>query len=223
MNSVAHWRILLLCTLLMAQPVLATADTPLPPTDGLVQRSIAGFDQAWLSPELSMAEHPQVIVDPVKVGFDASWISRYNRDKRAIGQQLDQSELDRIAARMAAEFDPAFSDSLQRRLDSQSGSGQPEIRIVPRLLELELSHVDLPSAARTEVWVARAGSAMLVLEFHRVSDDRLLGWAMDRRETRENRPFRRANRAFNQAEFRLLFQSWASSTGKLLMTANQKG
>ena len=203
------------CALALTPALLAAA--MLPSSEGYRALEVRGYEQFWVLPGVKLGAYARIQVTPVTVQFSDRWMRRYNRDQRHLARRLEPTDLEALGADLASEFDQAFPQELtDAGLQTAGENGAGHLRIEPRLIDVRIKHPDLPTPGRSDVLVESAGQATLILHFRDSQTQRELGWALERRETRDNQHFRRANRVFNRVEFRHLFQSWGQDFARHL-------
>lgn len=208
-NAIAALALVLTSSLAMA--------VELPSSEGMTARKVRGFDQFWLKSGVDFANYDRVRVQSPAVQWSESWLSRYNREHLAMKGRLTEADLIGVRDDLQAEFDQAFPQALvSSGLQIGTEPSRSQLLIEAELIKVRIRYPDLPAPSRTEVLVENAGEATLLLRFRDGQSGELLGWALDRRETRDYQQFRRATQAFNRVEFHDLFQRWGRSLGKQL-------
>jgi hypothetical protein len=165
--------------------------------------------RVYLAPGADFRRFNRIILEPTEVAFAENWVRDFNRTPR--GGRLSDRDADRIknqvSTGMGDTFARAFRSAGYQIVDHP---GPDVLRVSTAVANLALTAPDLKTPGRSRTFAENAGEATLVLEVRDSKSNELLGRALDRRVAGNTRMALR-NSVTNAADFRRVFQSWATA------------
>lgn len=193
----------------LGAPVALAAEDP-PAWDGLVQIKPKRMDTVYVLPGADFRPYTRVMLDPTEVSFRKDWLKNMN-DSRSVSRRIDQQEAARIMAAASSNFSDVWTREFEKAGFAVVTTPGPDVlRVSPEVADLYINAPDTFDSTRARTYTAQAGEATLILEARDSLTNALLGRVIDRRETRQNVTLQQATSVSNQADFRRLFDQWAS-------------
>lgn len=193
-----------------ATPALAAK----PPAewDGLVKVKAKKFELVYLRPGADFRGYAKVILDPTEIAFQKRWKQDYNSDQAALGGQLTDKDIQRMAdegRKGAAQIlQKAYADG---GYPVVTDPGADVLRVRTALVDITVSAPDVDSAMNVRTYSRDAGGATLVVEARDSMTGALLGRAVDSR-TVDDFTMEWRNRVSNRADFEMQMKTWAKNS-----------
>ena len=194
---------------LLAQAPLAHAEDS---WDGLQKVEMKSLDEAWLMPGANFAGYTKVLLDPIEVSFRKGWERDINRaGPPSARPRVTAEDAARIQAWMSADFGRVLREDLEAAgYELVDAPGTDVLRLTPVLTKVYLNGPDaLGQPVRMQVYTFEAGEATLALELRDAALGTLLGRAVDRRRTGDDRVLQWTSEVSNRAEFGQVFRRWS--------------
>lgn len=183
--------------------------------DGLVEVKPRKVDAAYLLPGADFRPFTKVMLDPTEVAFRKDWMKEMNQSGTPLSRHVTEKDAAEILAAARSNFDDVFHEAFTKAGYQVVTTPGPDVmRIRTGVVNLYLNAPDLQSAGRTRSYTANAGEATLFIEVRDSTTLALLGRVLDRRGTRDTGSMKMASSVTNLADFRALFQQWASIATK---------
>lgn len=201
---------LMLCA---AWGLAAASDAP-ETWDGLTQVKPKRMDAAYLLPGADFRPYTKLMIDPTQVAFQKDWMKSVNRERQLSGR-VSEEDAQKILAAARTNFDDVFVDVLTKAgYAIVTTPASDVLRISTAVINLYVNAPDTMSAGRSYSYTTESGEATLIIEVRDSLTNALMGRVVDRRETRATGGMQKSTSVSNQAEFRALFNQWASITVK---------
>jgi phage gp37-like protein len=195
---------------------VARADDTVTPAnwDGLVEVKGKRMDMVFVAPGADFRPYTKILLDRTEVAFDKDWQKNMN-DTRSVSRKIDDAEAAKIMEAASSNFTDVWTKALEKAGYKVATAPGPDVlRLSPAITNLYINAPDTMEAGRVTSYTTEAGEATLVLEVRDSRTNAMLGRVVDRRETRSTATMQQASRVTNRADFRMLFQQWASIAGK---------
>jgi phage gp37-like protein len=195
---------------------VARADDTVTPAnwDGLVEVKGKRMDMVFVAPGADFRPYTKILLDRTEVAFDKDWRKDMN-DTRSVSRKIDDAEAAKIMEAASSNFTDVWTKALEKAGYKVATAPGPDVlRLSPAITNLYINAPDTMEAGRVTSYTTEAGEATLVLEVRDSRTNAMLGRVVDRRETRSTATMQQASRVTNRADFRMLFQQWASIAGK---------
>jgi hypothetical protein len=187
--------------------VIANSEAPEISMEGLelVEKTRKG--ELYADPGIDWSVYDQVQLDPASVAFRKNWQRDQNR--RQV-QRVRASDMERIQSSLSELFNIVFTEELGKGgYNMAAGSGESVMRIVPRIVDLDVYAPDTRSAGIQRSYTETAGRMTLKLEIYDSVTGDLIATASERREAPRRGYMQWTNSVTNNAEARRMLQSWA--------------
>lgn len=143
--------------------------------DGLV-RSESKSDGAavvYVRPGASLARYKRVILDPVEVAFDRSWMPR---------PPVKAQDRERIRRELAAEFRATFADELANKGGYEiADAAEPDVlRVTAAIVDLYIQQPGV-ATSRWDTYVVSASRMSMIAELRDAESGAILARVADRR------------------------------------------
>jgi hypothetical protein len=182
--------------------------------DGLIQVKPKRMDAAYLLPGADFRPYTKLMIDPTQVAFQKDWMKSINRERQLSGR-VSEEDAQKILAAARTNFDDVFVDVLTKAgYAIVTAPASDVLRISTAVINLYVNAPDTMSAGRSYSYTTESGEATLIIEVRDSLTNALMGRVVDRRETRATGGMQKSTSVSNQAEFRALFNQWASITVK---------
>lgn len=212
MNPI-RWTVVATAALALAVGSVARAEDATS-WDGLVQVKPKRMDVVFVAPGADFRPYTKVMLDKTEVAFRKDWQKNMN-DTRSPSRKIDDAQAAKIMAAASSNFADVWTKALEKAgYQVVTQPGPDVLRVSPGIANLYINAPDTMEAGRTTTYTTEAGEATLILEVRDSRTNALLGRVVDRRETRSSMGLQQTSRVTNQADFRMLFQQWASIAGK---------
>jgi hypothetical protein len=176
--------------------------------DGLELRKVKGLDAVYVRPGVEFKEYRTLYLDPVEVAFDKDWDP--NKDSRSLSSRLSASDIEKIRAEMAAEFQRIFAEQLAKGgYQVVDRPGDDTLQVSAGLADVYINAPDKATAGRSYTFTVSAGRMTLVMELRDGPTAQLLARVVDRHVGRDSGFMSISNGVTNSAEFRRAVQGWA--------------
>jgi hypothetical protein len=208
-------RTLLAVLVLLASATTAFADDWAESWDGLVRIKPKRMDAAYVLPGADFRPYTKIMIDPAHVEFRKDWLKSMNETKRDVSSRISEEDAAQILSAARSNFDDLFKAAYEKAgLQVVTTPGPDTLRLATGVINLYLNAPDPMQAGRSTSYTANAGEATLVLEARDSSTGALLGRVVDRRETQDSHGLQVTTRVTNLADFRTLFERWATISVK---------
>lgn len=182
--------------------------------DGLVEVKGKRMDKVFVAPGADFRPYTKILLDQTEVAFDKDWQKNMN-DTRSVSRKIDDTEAAKIMEAASSNFTDVWTKALEKAgYKVVTATGPDVLRVSPAIINLYINAPDQMEAGRVTSYTAEAGEATLVLEVRDSRTNALLGRVLDRREAGSSMTMQQTSRVTNRADFRMLFQQWASIAGK---------
>ena len=179
--------------------------------DGLQKVKSKKMDLAYLLPGADFRVYGKIMLNPIQVSFRKNWQRDMNRSPPGARQRVTTQDADRIRQEMADGFSETLVKSFQNAgFEIVTEPGPDVLLLTPVLVDVDVNAPDTMQAGRTYTYTLEAGQATMALEVRDAETGQLLGRAVDKRRTGESGRLQWTTRASNRAEFRRVFDRWAS-------------
>lgn len=184
------------------------AATPPASWDGLELRKVKGLDAVYVRPGVEFKEYRTLYLDPVEVAFDKNWDP--NQSSRSLSGRLSASDIEKIRAEMATEFQRIFAERLAKGgYQVVDRPGDDTLQVSAGLANVYINAPDKATAGRTYTFTVSAGRMTLVMELRDGPTAQLLARVVDQHVGRDSGFMSISNGVTNSAEFRRAVQGWA--------------
>ena len=156
----------------------------------------------------SAESRPAVVIAPVQVAFDKSWLSNMNQSRGRV-HAMDAEDARRIAADMAASLHNALDEAVRARGFEVVSSAPRALRLSARIDELYVNAPDSHLPGITKTFVREAGRATLRAEGRDASGAIRLQ-SEHRGTAGDTGRLSRASNVTNRFWFDALFRNWAN-------------
>ncbi len=157
---------------------------------------------------VSAQSRPAVVIAPVQVAFDKSWLPNMNQS-RGRAHAVDAEDAQRIAADMAASLRNALDEAVRARGFEVVGSAPGALRLAASIDDLYVNAPDVHAPGITKTFVREAGRATLRAEGRDASGAVRLQ-SEHRGTAGDTGHLSRASNVTNRFWFDALFRSWAN-------------
>jgi hypothetical protein len=180
--------------------------------EGLQKVPSKSLDEAWLMPGANFAAYTKVLLDPIQVSFRKGWERDVNRAAPPSARpRVTAEDAARIREWMSEDFDRLLRQDLKEAgFEIVTEPGTDVLRLTPVLTKVYLNGPDTMSQPGiVHVYTFEAGEATLAIEARDSALGTLLGRAVDRRRTGDDRVLQWTTEVSNRAEFGQLFRRWS--------------
>jgi Protein of unknown function (DUF3313) len=210
MKTIQAARVLLTCTSLLtiaAVPAASRKDVEESMSaDGLQKLDIKNVDVAYARPGVTIAPYSKLRIDPVQVAFRKD----FDPYKPVSRRKLTTAELEGIRSSVGKQVHDEFVKELAKSSYTMVESAGPDVlQVRASIVDLYVNAPDVMEAGRSQTYTLSAGEMTLVMELLDSETGQVLARVYDKREARDNRTPTWTNSVTNQAETRLIANSWA--------------
>jgi len=187
--------------------VNAEADPPEISIEGLelVEKTRRG--ELYADPEIDWSVYDRVQLESASVAFRKNWQRDQNRYQ---SQKVRASDMERIQTSLSELFDRVFTEELSKGgYEITESSGDSVMRIVPRIVDLDVYAPDTRSAGIQHSYTDSTGRMTLKLEIYDSITGDLIATASDRREAPRRGYMQWTTSVTNNAEARRMLRMWA--------------
>ncbi len=191
--------------------------------DGLQLKVSNKHRAIYVKPGADLAAYKSVAILDCAVEFEKDWQKDYNDSRVGLEDRVDDKDVERMKAGLAAEFKKVFTKVLQDKGGYEVvATAAPDVLVLrPALLNVEVAAPDLMTAEIGATIVRSAGQMTLFLELWDSSTSTLLARIMDAEA--DDRPTAQvANRVTNTAAADRILTDWAVELRKHLDAAQGK-
>lgn len=156
-------------TMLLTLGCASTSETvPTTTPDGLDLVRSDKHSAVSIKPEAQLDIYNEFAIVPCEVAFRKNWQRDYNSSHRSSGQQIKESDIDRIKRELGEECTAFFTDALSEEpphnLVTEWQQGQDVLLVRPNIVNLNITSPDVSSPSMTRSYSASVGSMTLYLE-----------------------------------------------------------
>jgi hypothetical protein len=185
------------------------AATPGAATDNLRLVSSTRSRRVYVAPGADLSHVNRIILEPTEVAFADNWVRDFNRTRRS--GRLTDRDAERIRNEVSTGMGDVFSRAFQNAGYQIVGAPGPDVvRVLTKVANLSVTAPDVRASARSRTYSRTAGQATLILEVRDSQTSAVLGRTLDGRIAGDTRTSLR-NAVTNRADFRRMFQAWASA------------
>lgn len=187
--------------------VNAKADPPEISIEGLelVEKTRRG--ELYADPDIDWSVYDRVQLESASVAFRKNWQRDQNRYQ---SQKVRASDMERIQTSLSELFDRVFTEELSKGgYEITESSGDSVMRIVPRIVDLDVYAPDTRSAGIQHSYTESTGRMTLKLEIYDSITGDLIATASDRREAPRRGYMQWTTSVTNNAEARRMLRMWA--------------
>ncbi|MDH4105206.1 MAG: DUF3313 domain-containing protein [Gammaproteobacteria bacterium] len=182
--------------------------------DGLVQVKGKRMDLVFVAPGADFRPYTKILLDRTEVAFHKDWQKNIN-NTRSVSRKINDNEAAKIKEAASSNFADVWTKALEKAgYQVVTVPGPDVLRLSPGIANLYINAPDTMEGGRVTSYTTEAGEATLVLEVRDSRTNALLGRVVDRRITRSTVTLQQSSSVTNRADFRMLFQQWASVAGK---------
>ena len=210
-------------SLAVAGPVSSKDKLPQTTADGLVLVSDTEVSAVYAKPDVSLDSYGKVMLVDAYVAFKKDWQKDYNRSRVGLGEDIRDSDIERIKKDIASEFRKIFTEVLQEsgyQVTEESASDVLLLR--PAIINLDITAPDLKKPGMRANIVSRAGTMTLYMELYdSVSGDKLAE-VFDNKEAGGRNFGYRATSVTNRKALEQVLRHWSGLLVKRLDEAHGK-
>ena len=213
----------LLATALLCGVAVGAVAGPPASWDGLELRKVKGLDAVYVRPGVEFKSYRTLYLDPVEVAFDKDWDP--NASSRNVSSRLSASDIEKIRAEMATEFQRVFAEQLAKGgYAVVDRPAEDTLQVSAGLADVYINAPDKATAGRSYTFTVNPGRMTLVMELRDGPTAQLLARVVDRHVGRDSGYLSISNGVANSAEFRRAVQGWADKLVQALdRVARQAG
>jgi hypothetical protein len=210
--------------LLALAPLSVAADKEVPnkTEDGLELKTRTKHRVVYVRPQASFAQYKRYGLADCYVEFSKTWLKDYNSATREPGKRINDDDLQRAKASLAAQFREVFTEELsQGGYELSETTGHDVLLLRPALVNIAVNAPDLMTAGRSSVYAESAGQMTLYLELWDSETRTILGRVMDA-QADANTFGQRMTSVDNRAAAAQILREWAVELRKKLDVAQGK-
>lgn len=195
----------------IATPATCIADTSAPEIsmEGLELVDKTRRGELYADPEIDWSIYEQIELEPATVAFRKNWQRDQNRNYPT---RIRASDMERIQSDLSDLFGTVFTEELSNGGYAMTdGSGEAVMRIIPRIVDLDVYAPDTRNIGVQKSFTESAGRMTLKLEIYDSVTGDLIATASDRRESPRRGYLQWTTSVTNNAEARRMLQRWAVS------------
>jgi hypothetical protein len=180
--------------------------------DGLQSVKISGLDVVYVRPGASLAGYDKFRLPPISVAFRKNW-DRSSGIRNRVRAEDTQRIKDRLATLARAELVKELGAG-GYTLSEQGGDKVLELDI--RIIDLDVTAPDIPTAGRQTIYAVSAGQMTLVAELRDSVSGETIMRIYDHDEGDNSSRLRQINNIENQIQARQVVGGWARALRKQL-------
>ncbi len=210
-------------TLVSVPPAQAKDAPPQVTEDGLQLAKSTKNRLVYIKPGATFSQYDRVAILDCYVEFEKDWQKDYNSSRMGLEGRVSDDDVERMKARLAAEFKKVFVDELQNKGGYQVVDvAAPDVLLLrPALLNVEVNAPDLMTAGIGATVARSAGQMTLYLELWDPTTKTLLARIEDAQA--DDQAFAQVmSRATNAAAADRILKDWAEELRKRLDTVKGK-
>lgn len=191
----------------------ASSNAPKESFDGLLLVPDSAFGEVYMRPDADLSAYGSYGLEGCSVAFRKNWLRDQNNSSMDLGSRLNQKDVDRIKASLAAACDKAFRSALQETppyqlVDSFDG-GEEVMMLRPEIINLDISAPAKFSSSMSRTYTTDAGEMTLVLEGLDGTTGEILFRVVDRQRSTDTMRLQWTNSVTNQAAANRVLKYWA--------------
>ena len=203
----------ILATLLTVGCASTSETLPTTTPDGLDLVRSDKHSAVYIKPEAQLDIYNEFAIVPCEVAFRKNWQRDYNSSHRSSGQQIKESDIDRIKRELGEECTAFFTDALSEEpsynLVTEWQQGQDVLLVRPNIVNLNITSPDVSSPSMTRSYSASAGSMTLYLELIDAETSEVLVRAYDSKADPDSF-VNYANKITNRQAADRMLKNWAT-------------
>jgi hypothetical protein len=206
----------LILSILITAPAVIKAESAPPAIslEGLELVDKSHKSELYADPDIDWSVYEQIQLEQASVAFRKNWKRDQNRYQSS---KVRPSDMERIKSSLSELFDEVFSRELtDGGYTMADASGDNVMRIVPRIVDLDVYAPDTRSPGIRRSFTETAGRMTLKLEMYDSVTGDLIAAASERREAPRRGYMQWTTSVSNTAEARRMLQSWAKRLVELL-------
>lgn len=168
-------------TIGLAPALFAEESLPQVSPDGLELQKNTAARVVYLKPGAKFDQYHRVALLDCYVEFAKNWERDYNNNVAGIQNRVTTQDMERIKARVAAEFKEVFTKELQTKGNYPVvETAAPDVLVLrPAIINLIATAPDLQTAGMSRTWIDSAGQMTLYLELWDSATNTILARIMD--------------------------------------------
>ena len=201
----------LLTVLMLACSVSAKEKQKLPEVDkdGLHLIKDSKVAVAYAKPGADLSQYSKVMLVDCFVQFKDNWERNYNMNEIGLEGRVEDKDVTRIKADLAAEFKKVFTETLTKDGHEVVDAVGPDVLLLrPAIINLDVAAPDTMRASRGNTWVSSAGSMTLYMELYDSASSTLIGRVADPRADPDDGA-QIANKVTNKVAADRIIRRWA--------------
>lgn len=180
--------------------------------DGLESVKIRGLDVVYVRPGSSLADYDKFRLPPISVAFRKNW-DRSSGTRSRVSAKDAQRIKDRLATLVHSELVNELAAG-GYKLSEQAGDDVIELDI--RIIDLNVTAPDIPTAGRQTIYAVSAGQMTLVAELRDSVSGETIMRIYDTEEGDNSSRMRMITNIENQIQARQVVGGWARALRKQL-------
>ena len=190
--------------------------------DGLQSVKISGLDVVYVRPGSSLAGYDKFRLPPISVAFRKNW----DRDSSGVGirSRVSAKDAQRIKDRLAT----LGREELVKELTAggytlSEQAGDDVLDLDTRIVDLDVTAPDVPTAGRQAIYAVSAGELTLVAELRDSVSGETIMRIYDHEEGGNSSLMRKITNIENEIQARQVVGGWARALHKILDAAKANG
>ena len=190
--------------------------------DGLQSVKISGLDVVYVRPGASLAGYDKFRLPPISVAFRKNW----DRDSSGVGirSRVSAKDAQRIKDRLAT----LGREELVKELTAggytlSEQAGDDVLDLDTRIVDLDVTAPDVPTAGRQAIYAVSAGELTLVAELRDSVSGETIMRIYDHEEGGNSSLMRKITNIENEIQARQVVGGWALALHKILDAAKANG
>lgn len=175
---------------------------------GLAATSFA--DSAETNQAHQFDKSQAIYFEGTKVAMQAKWQDRYNQSRRSLAEKISDEDVDALKKRTANSISKGLKRAFKEAGFNLVGDKSKATYILKaKLTELEVNAPDVGTGPHKDMMVKSAGQGKIHL-YLLTTDGSVVAKMTDHQRAMEYSDLRRANRVFNDSEFKRMAARWAN-------------
>lgn len=209
--------------LLVAATSVAKDKLPEVDKDGLHLIKTPKVAIAYAKPGAKLDVYSKVMLVDCFVQFRKDWKRDYNLNELGLEGRVEDKDVTRIKADLAAEFKKIFTETLTKNGHQVVDTAGPDVLLLrPAIINLDVTAPDMMRAGMDNTWISSAGEMTLYMELYDSGSSELIGRVVDP-QADQRAGAQMASKVTNKAAADRILRRWAQLLSDHLTAVKEAG